>query len=493
MKLKHQNLRTFYSASLTALASLTLLLGSAPAAPPNKPVAKSALDKLDDILTDSRQKGVQIGVSVVDLSSGKVIYAKNPDQPLIPASNMKLVVMAAAIEQLGENYQFETILGIRGKDLVIIGGGDPTLGDERLSQKRGEKITAVMLRWADQFKKAGVKQIPGNIVVDDSMFDRKFIHPNWPADQFESWYEAPIGALNFNSNCIDVSVRPTTAKKAASVDSIPANSFVSVKNKTITGGKHTASIRRAKDHDTIVISGTVARADRLGPVTVRDPGLFTGSTFKTILASRGIAVGGSVVRERVRNADGSLPASFHKVVTHRSPLSAALARAGKDSLGMMAEALIKMLGCKQCGVGTWEAGRTGVEAFLAKAKVSTGQFKIDDGSGLSRQNRLSARAMTDVLRYMYARPGGGFKALRESLALAGIDGTLDNRMRGSVAKGRVFAKTGYINGVRTLSGYIRTASDRWLAFAFFYNQAPATRPISNLQDRACELLVQWRD
>jgi|CXWL01.1.fsa_nt_gi D-alanyl-D-alanine carboxypeptidase/D-alanyl-D-alanine-endopeptidase (penicillin-binding protein 4) len=490
---KRVNHRTFRFALMAGLGLLCALAGHAPAGPPARAAAKSDVEKLDDIVSDHRQKGVQVGANVIDLSTGKVVYSRNAELPLMPASNMKLVVMAAALDQLGADYQFETIVGIRGKDLVIIGGGDPTLGDERLAQQRGEKITSVLLRWTDQLKKAGVKQIPGNIVVDDSLFDRQFVHPNWPADQFESWYEAPIGALNFNSNCLDVSVRPTTAKKAASVDSIPANTFVRVKNNTVTGGKHTASIRRTKGEDAVVVSGTVARADRLGPVTVRDPGLFTGSAFKTILASKGIALGGSVVRERVRNADGSLPAAFHKVVTHRTPLTAAMSRAGKDSLGMMAEALIKLLGSKKGGVGTWESGRAAVEAFLAKVKVSAGQFRVDDGSGLSRQNRLSAAAMTDVLRYTFSCPGGRFDAMRSALSRAGIDGTLEKRMRNSAAKGRVFAKTGYINGVRTLAGYVHTTSDKWLAFAFFYNQAPATRPISKAQDRACELLVQWRD
>ena len=189
MSNKPSNHRTFRFAVLALLGSLCILPNHASGVPPTRAAAKSDVEKLDEIVSDHRQKGVQFGASVIDLSTGKALYSKNAEVPLMPASNMKLVVMAAALDRLGADYQFETIVGIRGKDLVIIGGGDPTLGDERLSERRGERITSVLMRWVDQIKKAGVKQIPGNIVIDDSLFDRKFTHPNWPADQFESWYE----------------------------------------------------------------------------------------------------------------------------------------------------------------------------------------------------------------------------------------------------------------------------------------------------------------
>ncbi len=446
---------------------------------------------LEKILTGYADKKVQFAGRVVDLSNGQVIFDHDGGRAMIPASNMKLVVMAAAIDQLGPDYQFKTVVAIRGKDLVVIGGGDPTFGDEKLARADGKSITATLHEWADKLKSSGVKQIPGNIVVDDSIFDRQFTHPEWPAEQFESWYEAPIGGLNFNANCIDVAIKPGTPGKPAQVTVIPSGAAVTIVNQTVTGKKQTVRVSRAKNSDSLVISGSVSRPGKIGPVTIRDPGLHFGQVLRAVLTAKGIRVGGDVVRERVRLKSDGTPEAGHLVAIQRTPMSRALSRAGKDSLGMMAEGLIKSLGRKQSGVGSWDSGRTAVKSFLQKAGVSTEGLVIDDGSGLSRRNRVSPIAMTQVLRFVQGTSPAAFDALCKGLSKAGIDGTLDDRLRGPDTRGRIFGKTGYINGVRTLSGYVHTKSGKWLAFAFFYNGAASTRPLTALQDKACEAMVGY--
>ena len=472
--------------------TLCALLGPPVMADPD--VAETALrTRLDQVLTGHKQPKAVLAARVIDLQSGRIIYDRDGHRPMIPASNMKLVVIAAAIEQLGADYQFETTLAIRGKDLIVIGGGDPTIGDERLAEQRNQPITAVFHQWAELLLKAGVKQIPGNVVVDDSLFDDKFVHAGWPADQFQRWYEAPVGGLNFADNCVEVRVRPTQPGKPADLSCIPGNPYIKIVNKTVTGGKNAVAVSRQKDGDTLVVTGTVTKEGSYGPIAVYDPGLYFGNVLKTVLASKGVRVVGKVVREKVRLDDGSIPPSCHVVTVCKTPLRDALGRAGKHSLGMMAEALIKMLGRKEAGKGSWESGAQAVESFLHQVGVPADQATLEDGSGLSRSNRLSPAAAADVLQYMFKSPGGGFEMLRDSLACAGIDGTLEKRLRGPATKGRVYAKTGYIKGVCTLAGYVHTSSGQWLAFAFYYNQSVGPADLKKAQDQACELLVSWPD
>lgn len=472
-----------------------LLLLATPLSPATADQRDDSLDslcsQLDRLLTSHGQAKVRMGASVIELPSGSVLYDNNGDQPLLPASNMKLITIAAAIDRLGGEHKLKTTLAARNKDLVIVGSGDPLIGDEELCGRRGQAITAIFHDWADKLKAAGVKQVAGNIVIDDSVFDRRFVQPNWPPDQLQRHYEAPVGGLNFADNCISVRVAPTKLGQRASAALTPGNELIRLENKTVTGGKQTATAGRQPNSDTIIAAGSVARPETVGPVTIRDPGLYFGHVFKTVLASEGIKVTGEVVRERVRDQSGELPKDYRIIAVHETPLPLVLARAGKDSHGLSAEAVFKLLGSVDAESGSWKTGHDAVEAFLRKAGVAEGQITVDDGSGLSRNNRVSAAAMTKLLRYMYAAPGDRFQTLRQSLSVAGTDGTLEKRMRSPQAKGRIMAKTGYINGVRTLAGYLQTSGGEWLAFAFYYNQATSTRPLTRIQDQACELLLEW--
>ncbi len=460
----------------------------------SNPTAKASIrTQLDRTLTPHGQPKVTMGASVVLLPSGELLYEHNAELPLIPASNMKLLVLAAAIDRLGPEHDFTTVLAIRNTDLVVIGGGDPTIGDEAIAKARGTTITALFHAWAQRLKDAGVKQIPGNLVIDDSIFDQKFVHPNWPRDQYQKWYEAPVGGLNFNANCTSVQVTPATAGQPPKASFVPGNTLLSLLNRAVTGKKNTATVSRLRGTDEITLNGSVAKAGVLGPVTVRDPGLHFAYVLKTALAAKGIPIHGKVVRERIRRADGSLPTDCHLVDIHRTPLSTAIPRGGKNSLGVTAEAVFKLLGSRQGTTGSWQSGRDALRGFLNDVGIPPSQVVIDDGSGLSRKNRVSAAAMTRVLLHTYNARSTAFETLRDSLACAGIDGTLKKRLRNPRTKGRIFAKTGYINGVRTLAGYIHTHSDQWLAFAFYYNQAAKTRPLTKIQDQACRLLVEWPD
>lgn len=446
---------------------------------------------LKRVLTPPAGSKAVLSAHVVDLANGRTIFESNADQALMPASVMKMIVGAAALDRLGPEFKYETRLGVTARDLVVIGSGDPTIGDEKLCAARGQKITAVFNAWADALLKRNIAHIPGRLIVDDSIFESAFTHASWPRDQYQDWYEAPIGGLNFADNCVEVSVTPRADAAQPALSLIPANTYMSLINKAQMSGRTRLVARRAFETPEIIVSGGCTKAERLGPIAVVDPGLFFAASLRTVLAARGIRIDGPIERLRIVNADRQLPKEFRVIATHRAPLVDALKRAGQDSLGMMAEGILKTIGAASGGTGSWPTGRAAVIAFVRRLGVSDNGFSIDDGSGLSRENRVSARAATVVLAYMHRHAAA--ETFRDCLALSGSRGTLLKRLRTPDVKNRIYAKTGYINSVRTLAGYIRTADDRWLAFAFFYNNSASTAPLSAAQDKACRILARLPD
>ena len=487
----HLNARSRSRRAQNRLAAACLLLAWT-----HGPVARAddagLAAQLSAALLPSSGTSTVLGAHVVDLSDGSTLFEHQATRPMIPASCMKLAVMSAAIDQLGRDYSFTTVLAVRNSDLVVIGSGDPTFGDERLADTRTAEITAAFRQWAARLKAAGIKQIPGNIIVDDFIFDLDFVHPNWPDDQYQAWYEAPIGGLNFNANCVAAVVEPTSPGQPAAVRLVPPNDYVGVNNDSRTGATNTVIVLRSRGSTDITLRGLVAKSGRLEKVTVLDPGLFFGATLKQVLQDESIPIAGKVIREKVRISADTLPADVHVVAIHNAPLSDVLLRSGSDSIGMMAEGLFKALGARQTGVGTWDSGRSALHAHFRKLGISANQVAVDDGSGLSREGRLSPAAMTRILSSAF-RDEETFELLRNSLSVAGESGTMRKRLRGTDAAGRVFAKTGTIRGVRTLAGFAQTQADTWIAFAIFYNEIDGRdKNPRHRMDKACQLLVSAR-
>jgi len=476
---------------LPRAASVILAALACIAARPGQAEDTSAIlrDGLQSCLTGHRQSGVALSAHVVDLSTGKTVFEFDADKPMVPASVMKLVVASAALDQLGPAHRFRTLLAVGAKDLLVVGGGDPTLGDDKLCAKRGQKTTALLETWADALVKAGVRRIPGNLIIDDSIFDETFVHTGWPEDQYQEWYEAPVGGLNFADNCVEVAVDPGK-NGTTSLRLLPPNGLMKLINKSRSGPKASLVAHRSRDAAEIVVSGVCSGPARLGPIAVNDPGLFFAASLESALAARGIIVDGTIVRRRVADRSGKLPSEFRVIAVHESPLADAIARACTDSLGMMSECVLKTLGAASGQAGSWPNGAAAVARFLRKLGVTDDAFVIDDGSGLSRRNRLSARSVTTVLAYMNHTASG--ELLFDSLAESGVSGTLKRRLATPDAKGRIHAKTGYIASVRTLAGYVETRDHRRFAFAFLYNGgAKGTAPLTQAQDKACRLMANW--
>jgi D-alanyl-D-alanine carboxypeptidase/D-alanyl-D-alanine-endopeptidase (penicillin-binding protein 4) len=263
-----------------------------------------------------------------------------------------------------------------------------------------------------------------------------------------------------------------------------------------------AKIDRERDANTFTISGACTRPTTLESKAVVDPAAFFADVLRTHLAARGITIDGNNLRADKPLGGTEVPPADKIVATHESPMREVISHLNKRSQNLFAEAFCKLLGReyrKEQGKdepGSWQAGGEAVHAFLKKNGINDEAFVIVDGSGLSRQNRVTTHIISDLLVAMYHHPNG--QTYRASLAEAGVDGTIGKRMKDLA--GRVFAKTGYIGGVRSLSGYVKTDAGRWLVFSIIYNGLPHekgtsddVKPFEALQDEAVRVLAKWSD
>jgi D-alanyl-D-alanine carboxypeptidase/D-alanyl-D-alanine-endopeptidase (penicillin-binding protein 4) len=468
---------------LAALLLLGLLAGCS-----SHPAPSTTLEaRLDTALNRNAATGAIFSARVIDLQTGRELYARSPDQPMIPASNMKLFVTAAALDFLGADYRFKTWLAIDGGDLWVIGAGDPAVGDPRMARAAGKKPTAIFDDWTEALRKRGVTRI-GSVVYYDRALDEQWVHPSWNKSFLVDWYAAPVSGLNFNDNCVDIKVL-----SQAKLEVTPPTQNVRIINELAPSGNEPPKIDRAASANIYTISGPATRPTDLESKPVVDPGAFFVDAMRTHFASRGLEISGPT--RRADSFDRSLLSPPKLVAVHETPMKDLLFRLNKNSQNLFAEALCKIMGKAFEAAqghdvpGSWESGGRAVAAFFAKNAIAPGGFHLVDGSGLARENRITARVATDTLIVMFRHPHG--QMYRESLSVAGQDGTLAKRMLD--LKGHIFAKTGYIGGVRTLSGYIKTRGGRWLCFSILFNQVPGpVKAFEELQDEACHVLMDYR-
>jgi D-alanyl-D-alanine carboxypeptidase/D-alanyl-D-alanine-endopeptidase (penicillin-binding protein 4) len=270
----------------------------------------------------------------------------------------------------------------------------------------------------------------------------------------------------------------------------PPAQFIHVANTCVGGRENAVWLSRMPNGNDIILRGeTPERNEKAISVTVADPPMLAGNVLAETLKGNGIQVSGSVLRDRtIRETLGDKPTtqSTRSVVLaiHETPLQTVIARANKDSMNLYAEALCKRIGFAATGQpGSWENGPANVGKFLRSVGVMDDQFDLDDGCGLSKKNHISADAMTRVLMYEFFGPKRD--AYLKSLAIAGVDGTLDDRFKGSDLRGRVFAKSGFVAGVSCLSGYLKARDGRWFAFSILMNGIPdgSNSSIKPLQER----------
>jgi D-alanyl-D-alanine carboxypeptidase/D-alanyl-D-alanine-endopeptidase (penicillin-binding protein 4) len=434
------------------------------------------------------------GGCVIDLRAGQPVFLHNADAPLVPASTMKVFAMAAALVELGPDFHFETILATDTRNLYVIGDGDPGFGDERIHKARGETVYAPFDRWARHLLTAGVTAIPGDLVIDESIFDGERIHPTWEAEDLGKWYAAAVNGLNINDNCVDVTITPGAKAGAPVLVSVqPESPLTQIVNNCRTG-EGTPVLNHAFGSYEYKIGGRCNKPWPFESVAFPDPGLLFADSFRANLAKKGITLQGDILRKQVRTADGKLPPDLSAIDRHRTPLLDALGRAGKNSQNLFAECLLKRAGyawATRSNVpdpqGSWETGAAAVMQLIAAAGIDNRGLKVVDGSGLSRENTCTARQLAALLAWTYRQPFN--QALYESLSEAGVDGSLQRRLKN--LDGRVHAKTGTMRGIRTLAGYVDDEAGPRYRFAIMFNgYRGGSGPYKEIQDRFCKVLVE---
>jgi serine-type D-Ala-D-Ala carboxypeptidase/endopeptidase (penicillin-binding protein 4) len=427
------------------------------------------------VLADRFLSHAKFGVKIVRLSDdggASTLFQSQSTLPLVPASNLKLITTSAALERLGRDFKFRTLLVRRGDVLALIGDGDPSFGDAELLKKVGWSTDTVFKAWAAGLVKRDLGPVR-ELLVDDSVFDEQLFHPHWPADQSQKRYEAEVAGMNLNVNCVDLYVTPIGQGRIVRFVADPWTHYLTIANSCVGGADNAIWLSRQPGTNNLILRGQAAEANDVPvSVTVHDPPLFAGNVLAERLDAAGIQVG-SVRRDRSVRAEFAQPdhGGWTLLAVHETPLLAVMARANKDSMNLYAECCCKRLGFAAAGVGSWENGVSAVGDFLQTIGVPTSQFHLDDGCGLSKENAISANLMVTVLEHDFA--GRNADAFLSTLAVAGIDGTMDNRFRGTDLRGRVFAKSGFVNGVSCLSGYLHARDQRWYAFSILLNDVPA--------------------
>ena len=436
----------------------------------------------------------RFGACVVDLTSGDTVFAQQADHPLTPASSMKLFTMVVALDVLGPDFEFRTVLATDGTNIFVIGDGDPAFGDQKLLEARGESISSDFERWADALGMLGMTTIPGDLVIDESVFDHQLVHPSWEESDLDNWYAAPVGALNFNDNCIDITISPVKRTGApVRVSFQPENDLVEIVNKCRSGGKGKPVLRHHHSSFVYELSGGCQKRWPFGPVSFPDPGLLLADSLKKVLLRKGVLLEGTIRRERVRRANGRLPRELTIVAEKTTSLADVLRRVGKDSQNLFAECVFKRAGFRweqQHGAidpwGSWASGEEAVMQIAGRAGLDTASLRVADGSGLSRKNACTARHLATILAWAQRRPFGAI--LLANLSIAGVDGSLRKRMVG--VAGRIRGKTGTMRGVTALAGYVDGANGAArYAFAIIFNgYSGPSRPYKAIQDRFCSVL-----
>ena len=455
------------------LAALLLLASLAPAR-----AQDSLAPALDKTLEAPGLKGGVTGAIVCRVDDGQVVYAHDADTRLIPASNRKLFTSAAALEVLGDGFQIHTRIQADAKpdaagtvhgSLYLRGGGDGLLSPGDLDAL------------AQTLAQGGIKRIDGNVVGDGSLFTDGPYGFGWEWDDFSDEEFPQISALEVNEGVLGVHVAPGKAPDdPPTVTLTPPTDYVPVVVAAKTGPKDEANdcaVARPWDKNYFRITGTLPLGAVLDQnVPVQDPPLLAATLLRQSLGKAGIEVTGRAVT-------GRTPAQTALLAEHLSlPLAQYLPRMNKPSDNLLAESLVRLIGTNGDAPLSYDIGHARETEFLRGLGLDTSALGMVDGCGVGRRNFVTARAVTALLLGMHKKPD--WRVWYDSLPIAGVDGTLKSRMKGTFAADNVHAKTGTLGQVRALSGYVTGRSGALYAFSLLMNNFPGTaRQAGSAQDQ----------
>jgi serine-type D-Ala-D-Ala carboxypeptidase/endopeptidase (penicillin-binding protein 4) len=466
-------------------------------------------ERVETILADSRADRAYWGILVADRDTGRALYSLNADHFFAPASNAKIFTTALALATLGVDYRFHTtiesngMLGADGRlagDLALVGRGDPDLSNRRFPyDKKTETdgaIDKVLAELADAAVAKGLKEVDGDIVGDDSYFPYDPYPAGWSAGDLFFRFGAPVSAIAFNDNSVSLEMRPGATPgepPAITVQPAAANGTFGVELSSVSPGEPTGfSVVRQPGTNFLLLRGSISpgHAPMRIDVAMPDPAEIAAGELKQLLEARGVTVKGGI---RVRH--GAPPwtsASGEPLLGHASvdatkddtgsnyslvlaehvsqPLLEIVRVTNKISQNLHAELLLRTVGREKLGIGSTAAGLKVERDFLKTAGVADGDVVLSDGCGLARDDLVTPRAVVALLAYVLRQPWGD--SFLSTLPVAGVDGTLEHRLKNTPAAGFVEAKTGAADHARGLSGYATTQRGEYLVFSMFDNNNP---------------------
>ena len=484
-------------------------------APQTRAAAPQTLEELRarirEVISRPEFAASHVAVKVASLDTGRVIFEQDARKWMQPASNMKLFTVAAALDRLTPDYRFITSVyaparpdgagTVRG-DLVVYGRGDPSFAVRFNPEGNTDYSVSIDALAADVYA-AGLRRVEGDLVADESYFTGAPVPAGWEWDDLQWYYGAEVSALTVNDNSVDLSVKPgASVGSPARITLGPSTPLVTIIDRTTTSERGTTrqlSVNRALGQNTIEVRGRLPIDDRgyTASLAVSRPAMLFATMLRAALERRGVVFGGQTrTVDAAGRAEKPLPvSSLVELAARKSPpLSAIAAQVLKPSQNLYAELLLRTLG-KLSGtadpkLSSEDAGAAVVRGFLTQAGIDPTGLVMNDGSGLSRSDLVTADTTVQLLVHMNRHRFGS--EFRLALPVAGVDGTLRNRMKGTPAQGNVRAKTGTLGTATSLAGYVFSASGERLVFSLMINNPPRdANPRTEFTDAIAVLLASF--
>lgn len=484
-------------ALLLLLTLISRVVVSAQTAPKTLPELQT---RISEIIAKPELANGMVGIKIVSLDTGRVLFEENAAKLLRPASNMKLYTVATALDKLSPDYRFKTTVygstkptasGVLRGDLTIFGRGDPTFAARF---NNGDYLKAIN-DLAARIAGAGLKRVEGDLVGDESFFVGPKYGSGWEWEDLTWYYGAEISPLTVNDNALDLFIKPGRDVTAAAVITTgPPDPLLTIVNRVVTASKGTKrelNIYRGLGENTVTIAGNIAIDDPgyTGAIAISHPALLFVYLLRSALAQKGVVITGKsrttgtvnqpimpLIPEIANVAGAPIPKIQFEITSFESPpFSIIAAQTLKPSQNLYTELVLRTLGTMTPPPPTMgplrqtseNLGLEAVKTFLKTVGIATESLRLDDGSGLSRNDMITAEATVQLLTFMNKHRYAN--VFRAALPIAGVDGTLRNRMRNTPAQNNVRAKTGSLSSAASLGGYVTTAAGEKLAFAIIVN------------------------
>jgi serine-type D-Ala-D-Ala carboxypeptidase/endopeptidase (penicillin-binding protein 4) len=467
-------------------------------------------ERVDALLASSPANKGEWGLLVVDAETGETLYELNADKYFVPASNMKLFTTALALSKLGPDYRFHTTLethgtlspeGVLTGDLFLVGRGDPNLSNRRFPYELKEEFDGapekVLAELADGLAAKEVKEISGNVVGDDSYFPREPYPNGWEIDDMVWEYGAAVSAIAVDDNTVALTLTAgDSAGTPVQAVVAPTTPDFIVQNNVVTSAAETKSdltLTREPNSRVVVIRGTMPAhsAPRKLVLALHDPAEHAAELMSQLLAARGVKVTGVARSMHIAESAGAAPRAV--LAEHVSvPLGESIKLVNKISQNLHTEMLLRTAARNTAIWNTPDDLMKFPQDFYAAAGIAPGDVLQTDGSGLSRHDLVTPRAIVALLKYAQTQPW--FAPYYTSLPVAGVDGTLETLMKNTVSAGHIHAKTGSVEHVRTRSGFADTAGGRRIIFSFMSNnQGGKNHEASDALDGLCLAMMEEFD